>query len=193
MNIHLLSRRLSGALAVSLALAALGAVSPAAYAQAPGCSQGSPACAVVIAQGMGMPPPPPQSMPEPMPMPGQQSDAAKSRGLFLAMFAQHVVPGLVSGIDAWFRNKLNVPMQGGSGANLQGNSMGGNNLSAQMPGMQGMQGMQGMGGMPGMQPQPGLGGWSPPGQMPPGQFSGNPGQAQMDGQQAMPPMYPQMP
>ena len=188
MNVRIPSRRRRGALAVSLALSGMVAVPPSAFGTPLDCTAQNAGCGVRIAQASGMPPEPmpmPMPMPQqmPMPMPGQQTESSregsKSRGAFLAMFAQAAIPALVSGIDGWLRNRLNVPMQGGPGDPMQGGNM--------VAGLRApeMQGMQGMPGMPGMQPQPGPGNWSPPGQMPMPQ-----GQGQWSGNSFPPPMSP---
>ena len=95
-------------------LLVFGGLATDASAVSYGCGLNEPGCRILLAQAS---PPPMQQMMPPTYTPPEtytptatpKSENTSTRGIFLAMIAQQMLPTVLSGIGTWFNNKLNAP------------------------------------------------------------------------------------
>ena len=119
------------------------AVAPSIFAATESCGLSGQGCSLVIAQAdTGSPMSMQQSAQTPAP------ESSKSRGIFLAMLAQQLLPGATSGMDSWFKTKLNDTVSSVTGSPSNPGYQGGNTLSPGMPQQMGQQMPMQMPGMP---------------------------------------------
>jgi hypothetical protein len=126
-----------------LAVTLLGIASIACAANEP-CAPNAQPCVSVLAQANTASPIQAQPVVQ-APVP----ESGKSRGIFLAMFAQQLLPAVTSGVDSWLKSKLNDTVTGQTGMPQQMSQQ----MPGQMPGMPQQMDQQMPTQMPGMPQQ----------------------------------------